>query len=80
MKNRCIAVFAIVMGAFLLGSARAETWASKLADVVAVAAGDSEATSEGQAVAMPPANDAEQQAPKAEVRDAVNENAPNGQK
>ena len=64
MRNRCVAIFAILLGLSLLGSARAESWKSKMDDTAA--AGASEATGGGeQTVAAPLASDAEQQAPKA---------------
>jgi hypothetical protein len=82
MRNSCVTVLATVLGLSLLGSARAESLKSKLADMVAASAGDSTATGEAQAVAAPPADEAEREVLKAEARDAVDralENARDGQ-
>ena len=83
MKSSCVTVLATLLGLSLLGSARAESLNSKLADMVAAAAGDSQPTSEEQAVAAAPVDEAERQVLTAEARDAVNqalENARDGQK
>jgi len=80
MKNRYVAIFAILLGFPLLGSARAESWNSKLADTTAAAAGAFEATSEEQTVAAPLANDAEQQAPKTAPTPPSGSNAQDEQK
>ena len=81
MKNRT--VIATLLGFSLLGSARAESLNSKLADMVAASAGDSQGTSEDQATATAPVDDAERQVLDAEARDAANralENARGEQK
>ena len=81
MKNRTVTIIATLLGLSLLGSARAESLQSKLADMVAVSAGDSKGTSEEQAAA--PVDDAERQVLDAEARDTANralENARGEQK
>jgi NAD(P)H-dependent FMN reductase len=72
MKNRYVAILAIVGGFSLLGSARANDLKSKLTDMAAAVAGNSEATSQQQEVASAPVDEAEQQALQAEAEDAVN--------
>jgi hypothetical protein len=81
MRNSCVTVLATLLGLSLLGSARAESLNSKLANMVAATAGDSTATSEEKA-ATAPVDEAEQEVLKAEARDAVDralENARDGQ-
>lgn len=82
MKSSYVTALATPLVLSLLGSARAESLNSKLADMVAAAAGDSQATTEEQPVAGAPPDEAEEQVLKAEARDAVNralENARDGQ-
>ena len=73
MKKHFVAVCTTVVGLSLLGSARAETLDSKLADMLAAAADNPVATSQQQNLAAAPADKAEQQALQAESRDAVNQ-------
>ena len=80
MKNHYLFVFAMLLGVFQLGSARAQDLNSKLADMAAAVAEESKASHEQQAVAAAPVDEAQQQA---EARDAANqalENARNEQK
>lgn len=81
--KRCVVVLATLLGLPVLGSARAESLNSKLADMVAAAPGAAAATGEEQAAAAAPVDDAERQVLDAEARDAVNralENARDEQK
>jgi NAD(P)H-dependent FMN reductase len=83
MRNRTITVIATLLGLSLLGSARAESLNSKLADMAAASAGDSKGASEEQAAPAVPVDDAERQVLDAEARDATNralENARDKQK
>lgn len=82
MKSSCVPVLATLLGLSLLGSARAESLNSKLADTAAAAAADSQATSEERSIAAAPVDEAEQEVLEAEARDAVDqalENARGGQ-
>jgi hypothetical protein len=83
MKTRIIAACMTLMGLSLLGSARAEDLNSKLADMVAAAAANSQSsTSQQKEVTSAPVDEAERQALQAEAQDAVNqalENARNEQ-
>jgi hypothetical protein len=83
MKSLTITIVATLLGLSLLGSARAESLGSKLADMAAATLGSSNPTNEESPVAARPADDAEQQALDAEARDATNralENARDQQK
>ena len=75
MKNHTVTIVATLLGLSLLGSARAESWNSKLADMVAAAAAGSETPSGEQTVAAPLANDAGQQTPMAAPTQSTRSNA-----
>ena len=89
MKSRTVTLtttllgLSILMGLSPLGSARAQTLNSKLADMASAVDSDSKATSQEEEAVAAPVDEAQQQALEAEVRDAVDhalENARNEQK
>jgi len=71
MKNSCVTVLATLLGLSLPAAAGAESLKSKLADVLALSVGDSQAASEAEPLTAPAVDEAERQVLDAEARDAA---------